>query len=1034
MATTNLTNLKANALTNVVSTIISTSNIVPASAPKISSITYPGDDTAASTAGGQTITLTGSGFNSGAAVLINGSYAGVVTVVSSTSITFTAPANSGGTYPLYVINTDGGTAISVPGISYSGVPSWSTASGSLATVYETNSINNTVTATGDATISYSLYSGTLPTGSSLNTSTGAITGTSVATEASTTYTFTIRATDGQNQDTDRSFSITVNPDVVTWSSPADGYTTNLDKDVAMATFNMSATSAAGKSITYTANSLPTGLSISGATITGTPTVLGNTGSLITATAATTGRTATRTFNWIVSVAADTYWMYTTLLLNGEGSAASNNAQNISFVDGSTNAFTVTRFGDTHQGTNSPFSAGSWSNYFDGTGDYLQLSDNAAFDFGTGDFTIECWFMRTATPTSTYHPIIGGNGSGIYAWGLYHTSGNEIMLINDVKNIFTTSGASISNNRWYHVAAVKTSGVLKIFVNGVQYFSAADTTAYNITASGLRIGDDANHANGWFFGYISNLRVVKGTAVYTSAFTPSTTALTAVANTSLLTCQSNRIIDNSTNAFTITKNGDTTVTKFSPFKGVTDYSPTTHGGSAYFDGTGDYLTIPSNAAFSFSTGDFTIEAWVNNSTVPGVIMGQGAANTGFDLGVTSTGFPYASVDIKYGYVGEGSTLTLTAPTGLKFTSVLLAGYGGFTNTTGPNYGFGTISATSRSFCETALIGQSGAIGIGANNANFGDPTPSVGKALAVTATVGLLSSTTCNAGVWNHLALSRSGTTLTLYLNGVSVATATWSSAVGSSSNLVSIGATTASGSAVYPSTSNVSNLRIVKGSAVYTSGFTPPTSPVTAISGTSLLMNFTNAGIIDQTGINNILTVGDAKISTVQQKYGSSSMFFDGTGDYLTVLNHPNLQFGTGDFTVECWIFATAVGGAQKCIISKGTSTTGWELRIGGAVSGGLDFSYASTAVTNATVVTLNTWHHVAVTRSGTAVKIFLDGVNVGSATTATDFSQTDALKIGESRAGSQTFSGYIDDLRITKGYARYTANFTPPTAAFFTK
>ena len=99
--------------------------------------------------------MTGSGFNSGAAVLINGSYAGVVTVVSSTSITFTAPANSGGTYPLYVINTDGGTAISVPGISYSGVPSWSTASGSLATVYETNSISNTVTATGDAPITYS---------------------------------------------------------------------------------------------------------------------------------------------------------------------------------------------------------------------------------------------------------------------------------------------------------------------------------------------------------------------------------------------------------------------------------------------------------------------------------------------------------------------------------------------------------------------------------------------------------------------------------------------------------------------------------------------------------------------------------------------------------------------------------------------------------------------------------------------------------------------------------------------------------------
>lgn len=94
MATTNLTILKANALTNVVNTILSTSNIISSSAPKISSITYPGDDTAAATAGGQTITLTGSGFNSGAAVLINGSYASVVTVVNSTTITFTPPTDT----------------------------------------------------------------------------------------------------------------------------------------------------------------------------------------------------------------------------------------------------------------------------------------------------------------------------------------------------------------------------------------------------------------------------------------------------------------------------------------------------------------------------------------------------------------------------------------------------------------------------------------------------------------------------------------------------------------------------------------------------------------------------------------------------------------------------------------------------------------------------------------------------------------------------------------------------------------------------
>ncbi len=92
--------------------------------PKINSITYPGDDTAASTAGGQTITINGSGFQAGASVVIGSSTVGVVSVVDAETITFVSPANSSGSYILYVTNADGGTAIYVTGIQYSGTPSW----------------------------------------------------------------------------------------------------------------------------------------------------------------------------------------------------------------------------------------------------------------------------------------------------------------------------------------------------------------------------------------------------------------------------------------------------------------------------------------------------------------------------------------------------------------------------------------------------------------------------------------------------------------------------------------------------------------------------------------------------------------------------------------------------------------------------------------------------------------------------------------------------------------------------------------------
>ena len=265
---------------------------------KIAGVTYIGDDTAADTAGGQILTITGSGFVSGASVVIDGTTVGVVTVVSSTEITFVSPAKAAGSYSLYVINPDGATAISVVGIQFSGMPAWTTAAGSLSTIYEGDTVNTQLAATGDAPVIYSLATGSLPGGLTL-AGNGKILGTANSLVSSTTYNFTVKATDYQNQDTDRSFSYTINPDVVTFNTPAGTQTySNSTNDSFSLT--LSATSAAGKSITYTANALPTGLSISGAIISGTLGTVGTTSSLITATAADSGKTATRTLNWSVS--------------------------------------------------------------------------------------------------------------------------------------------------------------------------------------------------------------------------------------------------------------------------------------------------------------------------------------------------------------------------------------------------------------------------------------------------------------------------------------------------------------------------------------------------------------------------------------------------------------------------------------------------------------------------------------------------------------------------------------------------------------
>ena len=284
--------------------LITANNIDPAalnviSGPKVTGIQYPGDDTAASIAGGQTVTLTGAGFQTGATVYVDSVVVGITSVISSTTISFVTPAKASGHYTLYVVNPDGGTATFLAGIQYSGVPTWSTGSGSLGTVYETDPINYTLSATSDSTVSYTVTGGTLAAGAELNASTGTITGNANLVASSTTYNFTVDAIDQEQQNTSRNFSITVNPDVVTFNSPADGTTySNLTGDVFSLTLN--ATSIMGKTISYSANVLPDGLTLSGANITGTFSVVANTASLITATAATTLKTATRLLNWAIT--------------------------------------------------------------------------------------------------------------------------------------------------------------------------------------------------------------------------------------------------------------------------------------------------------------------------------------------------------------------------------------------------------------------------------------------------------------------------------------------------------------------------------------------------------------------------------------------------------------------------------------------------------------------------------------------------------------------------------------------------------------
>jgi hypothetical protein len=186
---------------------------------KITGITYPNSATAGNTAGAEIITVTGSGFNSGATVYVDSNICNT-TYVSSSSLTFVSPSKNIGSYHIFVYNTDGSSGVKPNGITFSSVPVWVTSSGAQTNAILNASYNQNVSATGDGTITYSITSGSLPTGLSLNSSNGAITGTSTVEGTSN---FTITATDSQNQTTSRSFIIeTTNIVIVDYLAIAGG--------------------------------------------------------------------------------------------------------------------------------------------------------------------------------------------------------------------------------------------------------------------------------------------------------------------------------------------------------------------------------------------------------------------------------------------------------------------------------------------------------------------------------------------------------------------------------------------------------------------------------------------------------------------------------------------------------------------------------------------------------------------------------------------------------------------------------------------
>jgi hypothetical protein len=211
------------------------------------------------------------------------------------------------------------------------------------------------------------------------------------------------------------------------------------------------------------------------------------------------------------------------------------------------------------------------------------------------------------------------------------------------------------------------------------------------------------------------------------------------------------------------------------------------------------------------------------------------------------------------------------------------------------------------------------------------------------------------------------------------------------------------------------------------------------LNGTNGSTDFTGA---DTSSLPKTVTgVGSAQISTAEAKFGQSLLLNTANdyANYLTTPDNVGFQFGTGAFTMEAWIYLISKPKNVAAVIATNTASFGagsYYFVVDG--SNKLQFGGSGvSALLSTSTISTGQWYHVAASRSGTTTRIFIDGTledTEASDTTSYNYSTNNLLigRNGWDSSGNQGFHGYIDEVRITKGVARYTATFTAPTAPFF--
>ena len=687
-----------------------------------------------------------------------------------------------------------------------------------------------------------------------------------------------------------------------------------------------------------------------------------------------------------------------------------------------------------------------------SGGYLDLgTGHTDLQPGSGDFCIELYVnlvnQGANFPVFVDTRVSGSGDTNGFFWGI-RDSDNRIYL-------YTHSGTqiyadhSLTTGKWYHLALTRQSGTFRMFIDGSQA-GVSYSQSQNYTNQIRYIGNSTNsEAQTWYIdAYISNFRFVKGEAVYTTNFTPPQTTLTTTSqgvnssNVKLLCCQDSSPTTAVVSPGTITlgqagSDAVTSVNTHNPFL----YN-SVHGNFGVNTATSNTtkITIPNYAAdtlyyycsahsgmgssINVTTDSFKADPYAWKCVVAAPLDKN--LDYSDEINVNSSAKTVASFEGSQAYVSNTnfyrSALDLGAASARNSTSISSSNdyFFGLSPWTVEVWAYRTSNTSNSNYMPLWEITGDSGLGVGwlaFLGAEAGVNRFFYGYGSTHTSVTWGLSP----INQWVHNAVVFDGQYLMVFEDGFCKNRTAYSSLSGPPAYF-GRAAQMNLGTQNYSNDGNdrnfagyVQDFRVYKGVAKYTASAVGDHSYTPASSNPDILSD----------------TPSGVAYGSELTKITDGAVAFDGNGDYLSLASTSDFGFGTGDFTVECFVYYNDTSLSLDYIFDFRTVGDASEARMALYPTGAgstLDLYVSGGNLISAGSFRISAWNHVAVVRNSGTTTLYLNGISIGSASDSTDYADA-PLQIGQRQGyAAQSWYGQISNFRVIKGTALYTSDFTPPT------